>query len=179
MTTYVALLRGINVGGKTKVEMSKLKACFEQQGFSNVQTYINSGNVIFDSNKSQAAVIKIIEDILKTSFGFDIKVVVRNFDQIQNLNAKIPKEWVNDIAMRTDVIFLRPEIDSKDILNKINIKPDIENIIYIPGAVVWNIDRKNVTRGSIVKLINTDLYRDMTIRNVNTVRKLAKLMNNL
>lgn len=179
MITYVALLRGINVGGKTKVEMAKLRVCFEQQKFSNVQTYINSGNVIFDSTKSESEVIKIIENILKTSFGFDLKVVVRNFNQIKDLTANIPKTWVNDTAMRTDVIFLRPEIDNKDILNKIDIKPDIENIIYIPGAVVWNIDRKNVTRGSIVKLINTDLYSDMTIRNVNTVRKLAELMKNL
>lgn len=156
--------------------MPRLKNSFEVLGFKNVSTYINSGNVIFDSDQPESKVVSEIERDIKREFGHDLKVVVRNLNQINTLTTKIPKEWVNDTVMRTDVIFLRPEIDNKNILKEINCKPEIESIVYIPGAVVWNIDRKNVTRGSIVKLINTNLYKDMTIRNINTVRKLAELM---
>jgi uncharacterized protein (DUF1697 family) len=73
-------------------------------------------------------------------------------------------------------MFLWDEIDNKDILDKVVIKPDIENVLYIDGALVWNIGRENVTRGGGVKLIKTDLYRHMTVRNINTVRKLNEMM---
>lgn len=176
MTTYVALLRGINVGGHTKVEMPKLKACFEKLGFENVKTYINSGNIIFTDTRSESGVIRLIEKTLKETFGFDLKVVVRSLAQIKSVVNKIPSDWVNDQSMKTDVIFLRPEIDNKSILKQVSINPDIEKVRYMPGALVWNIDRKNVTRGSGVKLIKSDVYANMTVRNVNTVRKLLELM---
>lgn len=176
MPTYVALLRGINVGGNTKVEMVKLKACFEQLGFSHVRTYINSGNVVFEANQPEGKLIKLIEKAIKDTFGFDLTVVIRSLAEIKHVVSKIPQEWVNDQVMKTDVIFLRPEIDNKAILQKVSIKPEIETVLYLPGALVWNIDRKNVTRGSGVKLIKSAIYPLMTVRNVNTVRKLNQLM---
>ena len=66
-TAYLALLRGINVGGKNKVPMVELKACFEELGYKNVQTYIASGNVIFESPKSSADLSEEIQETLPNS----------------------------------------------------------------------------------------------------------------
>lgn len=174
---YVALLRGINVGGNAKIEMAKLKVMFEGLGFSGVKTYINSGNVIFADSKHQVSqLVRLIEQAIEKTFNHKVSIVIRDSKNIQTIVSTIPNEWVNDSTMRTDVLFLWPEIDTPDILNKIIINTELENVIYIHGVLVWNTARQNVTKGNEVKLIGTEIYKMMTVRNVNTVRKLATLM---
>jgi uncharacterized protein (DUF1697 family) len=75
MSTHVALLRGINVGGRTKVPMKDLRATFEALGFTDVATYIQSGNVVFDAKSAPKAAA--IEGRIARTFGFDIAVVLR------------------------------------------------------------------------------------------------------
>lgn len=76
---YVALLRGINVGGKNKIEMRKLKATFEKAGMSEVTTYINSGNVIFsDSRRKPPRIVSVLEKAIAADFGLQIKVLIRD-----------------------------------------------------------------------------------------------------
>lgn len=174
---YVALLRGINVGGNAKIEMSKLRQMFERLGFDNVKTYINSGNVIFENNKHPCSdLVEIIESSITRTFGMKVPVVIKNTNNIQSIIETIPSQWVNDSVMKTDVLFLRPEIDSPDILSKITTNPKLENVIYDHGVLVWNIARDNVSKGNGIKLIGTDIYKGITVRNVNTVRKIAALM---
>lgn len=176
---YVALLRGINVGGKTKVEMTRLKALFESLGFKDVQTYINSGNVVFSYESKPKELVPLIEASIEKEFGLQVRVVLRTAANIAKLAKDIPSEWTNDKEQKTDVMFLWGEIDNKDILNKLKINPEIEKVAYIDGALVWNIGRKHVTRGGGIKLIKTELYKHMTVRNINTLRKLNSLMNQL
>ena len=77
---YVALLRGINVGGKNKVEMRKLKATFEDAGMGNVTTYINSGNVVFtDNRRKPPRIVSVLEEAIAADLGFEIKVLIRDF----------------------------------------------------------------------------------------------------
>jgi uncharacterized protein (DUF1697 family) len=174
---YVALLRGINVGGKNKVEMVKLKMTFEKLGFSNVKTYINSGNVIFATDsKDQPALIRQIESAIQKDFGFYVPVILRSVEEIEKFVKDLPDNWVNDQTMKCDVMFLWPEIDSPEILKRIPHNPENEDVIYLPGAVVWRIDRDNVTRGQVLRIVGTDIHKKMTIRNPNTVRKLFELM---
>lgn len=174
--TYVALLRGINVGGNAKVAMPALKVTFERLGFGSVSTYINSGNVIFQDGRSATELVPLIEKAITEDFDLSVRVVLRNLDNMHRLCREIPAEWTNDTAQKTDVLFLWEEIDGPDILKKISIKPEIEHVRYIAGALVWNIARENATRGSGVKLIGTEVYKHMTVRNINTVRKLYELM---
>jgi len=174
---YVALLRGINVGGKTKVEMPKLKALFEELGCENVSTYINSGNVIFQDERSANTLVSLIEEAITKTLGLNIRVVLRDSENISKLCREIPESWANDKEQKTDVLFLWDEIDSPNIIKKVVINPKIENARYIDGALVWNIGRENVTRGGGIKLIKTDFYKHMTARNINTVRKLYSLIN--
>jgi uncharacterized protein (DUF1697 family) len=174
---YVALLRGINVGGKNKVDMRKLKTTFEGAGMSEVTTYINSGNVVFQDDRRKApTVAAVLENAIEKDLGLSIRMLIRDLSGIRKVIKALPDEWTNDKAMRCDVLFLWEEFDRKDILKELTIKPDIEDVVYAPGALIWRIDRSNVTKSRLFKIIGTDLYRGMTIRNANTVRKLAEMM---
>ncbi len=176
---YVALLRGINVGGQAKVEMSRLKACFETLGCHDVSTYINSGNVIFRDPRPAPTLVPLIEAAITRDFGLAICIVLRTEDNLRALCEAIPATWTNDTTQKTDVMFLWDDFDDADILTKVAINPAIENARYLPGALVWNIGRENVTRGGGIKLIKNEIYQHMTVRNINTVRKLHSLMSAL
>jgi uncharacterized protein (DUF1697 family) len=175
---YVALLRGINVGGKAKVDMKHLKTLFEQLGFDRVKTYINSGNVIFASSIIDPSEIhQLIEAGIIKQFGLSVPVVIRDLPSMEQITQALPDSWTNDQTMKCDVMFLWPAIDSPDILKQMPHKPDIEDVLYVPGALFWRIDRDKVNKGQMLKIIGTDIYKQMTIRNCNTVRKLMDLMH--
>lgn len=175
---YLALLRGINVGGKNKVEMSRLKVVFESLGCKNVSTYINSGNVVFSDGRDPKELKLLIETAVLEEFSLSIPVVLRNSSHIKKLCAEIPDSWTNDTEQKTDVLFLWDEIADQGILEKIIIDPEIENVKYLDGDLVWNISRKFIEPGEGIKLIKSTLFKQMTVRNINTVRKMAKLLNN-
>jgi uncharacterized protein (DUF1697 family) len=177
---YIALFRGINVGGNNKVEMKKLKSLLERTGFENVVTYINSGNVIFKKSGggSEAELARIIEQAVKDEFQLDLKIVVINSNHLDAICREIPADWVKNDEMRTDVLFLWEKYDYPGVLDIIKYK-EVDNVKYVPGALVWNVREKDYTKSNMVKLVGTDLYRHITIRNVNTVRKLHEMVNNL
>ncbi|MCM3453165.1 DUF1697 domain-containing protein [Heyndrickxia oleronia] len=174
---YIALLRGINVGGKNKIDMKVLKQTFEKAGMNDVVTYINTGNIIFSSKgKSQTELSRILEDAIHDDFGLQIKVVVRSIDDVRAIINAIPDTWKNDKDMKSDVMFLWDEIDDESILTKLVIKPIIDTVKYVPGAILWSVDKKNVTKSGMLKIIGSKLYKQVTIRNVNTARKIYELM---
>lgn len=173
MDIYVALLRGINVGGNKKVDMKKLKQMFETLGYKNVSTYINSGNVVFRSKRDD---FSKLPKTLEKAFGFPIEVVVRDGKNIQMLASKIPAAWTNDKKQRTDVIFLWEGYDSKKSLQLVKVNPEVDELRYLPGAIVWHFDRAFYKQSKMHDFIGTELYKHMTARNINTVRKLAELV---
>ncbi|KKS36670.1 MAG: hypothetical protein UU98_C0023G0004 [Parcubacteria group bacterium GW2011_GWD2_42_14] len=117
-----------------------------------------------------------IEKALKKEFGFDIPVIVRDKRNILNLAKSIPSSWTNDSMHKTDVLFLWNSYDNKKTVSLLSITPQIDNLIYVRGAIIWSLKKKNYAKSGIHKLIGTLLYKHMTVRNVNTVRKLASLM---
>jgi uncharacterized protein (DUF1697 family) len=205
MIKYVALLRGINVGGNCKVEMKKLKEALLREGstthsdigtktgtkagsrtsvgvtsgiFQNVSTYINSGNVIFDSiEKDERALTTLIESILHKTFGFKIPVVLRSLAQIKKVAQAIPAEWTNNTEQKTDILFLWEHYCNKKTLTLIKQTEGVDNLIYVSGAVIWNVDRKYYAKSGMNKFVGSEVYKHMTARNVNTVRKLLDLMS--
>ena len=177
MNKYVALMRGINVGGNNKVEMKKLKLIFESLGYCNVSTYINSGNVIFDTEKEEGKLVIEIEKTLKKNFGFEIKCLIRDQENIIKINKKIPKEWKNDTEQKTDILFLWDEFQNKKTLELIATNPVVDNLLYIDGTIIWNVRRSDYTKSGMKKFIGTKVYKNMTARNVNTVLKLGEMMN--
>lgn len=176
---YVALLRGINVGGKNKVEMARLKTTFEESGTQQVRTYINSGNVIFSDDRSAQELSATLEKAIEEDFGFHVKVLLREIDSIQAVGDAIPDDWVNDKTERTDVWFLWEGVDSPDVIEGLTIKDGIDEVFYVDGAVVWRADGAQITRSGRGKVMGTKLYKSLTARNVNTVRKIRSLMEEL
>lgn len=177
---YVALLRGINVGGHNKVEMSRLKAVFEQVGAQSVATYINSGNVVFqDSTHTPAELTKKLEAAIEEEFGFAVKVLLRSKKQIEDIVRVLPDSWVNDATTKCDIMFLWEHVAGEKILDQLAIKPEIDEVKYAGDAVLWRVDKKYVTKSGMMKLVGTELYKHMTIRNCNTVRKLFAIMKEL
>ena len=170
---YIALLRGINAGGNRKVEMKKLRDLFEFLKYFNVSTYLNTGNVIFESDKKHEIIRKEIKTNLKKEFGFEILSLIKTETEVKKIAGVIPKHWQNDSSQRTDVAFLFPEIDSKKTLEELPVRKEFIDIRYIKGAIYWNIDRKNYNKSHLNKIISHRSYQFMTLRNINTVRFLA------
>lgn len=174
---YVALLRGINVGGNRKVPMAELQLVFETMGFSNVVTYINSGNVVFDSHRVPDA--DRIARQIEQSFGFLVSTLVIDGDMIQKIASKIPQDWTNDSKQKSDVMYLFPEVDNPDVITMIGPNPQIETCLYTPGALLYNIPRQDQAKSSLIKIVGTNLYKRVTVRNCNTARRLAELCANV
>jgi uncharacterized protein (DUF1697 family) len=174
---YLALLRGINVGGNRKVAMGELRAVFEEAGMRSVRTYINSGNVVFASRaRSQAKLAGGLEEAIAAHFGFAVRVLIRDLEAMRTVAAALPPEWVNDQTMKCDVMFLWDDVDRPTVIDELAVKPDIDEVRYVPGTVLWKVDRDVLTRSGMMRLAGTPLYEQMTIRNCNTVRKLLGMM---
>ena len=180
MTTFVALLRGINVGGNNMISMKSLKASFEELGFKDVATYINSGNILFKSKQADARKLEArIEKMLVAEYTLGCKVVIRSAEEMANLIKKLPKHWTGDKDWRYNVIFLRHTIDSKDIVTALHAKPEIEQVTYVPGTLLWSARVKDLTRTAMAKMASHKLFQDMTVRNLNTTRTLHELMQKM
>jgi uncharacterized protein (DUF1697 family) len=177
---FVALLRGVNVGGNNMISMSALKKSFEALGFNDVVTYINSGNIIFKSKEADARKLETkIEKMLSKEYQLDSRVVLRSLSEMEKLVQSLPRNWTGDRDWRYNVIFLRHTIDSEDILRELEVKKDIEEVVYCPGALLWSAQISELTRTNMLKLSSRKMYQDMTIRNQNTTRKLYELMKKL
>jgi uncharacterized protein (DUF1697 family) len=174
---YLALLRGINVGGKNKVEMKQLKAVFEEAGMTSVKTYINSGNVIFSTTiRAKRRLAGLLEKGIAERFGFKVDLLLRDIKSMRAVVNKMPAHWTNDKTMKCDVMFLWEDVARPSVMKQLKFKPEIEDVRYASGAVIWRVDRKNATRSGMLKLVGTPIYKRMTIRNCNTTRKLLELM---
>src|SRR5262245_48665985 len=136
---FVALLRGVNVGGKNNLSMSALKTNLSKAGFEDVSTYINSGNVLFTGAETDARKLETqIERLLASHHKLECKVVVRSRAEMKKLVESLPASWNGDEEWAHNVMFLRHSIDSKDVLKELAPKPDIEKVLYRPGAVLWS-----------------------------------------
>lgn len=176
--TGVALIRGINVGGRNKVDMRRLAAALTTLGLRDVETYINSGNVIFDwdDERGPAELTTVVERVLDEEFGVSTPVIVLTASALAGIVEALPADWRTDSESRCEVIFLGPGFDEPDVLDQLPLRPQIDEAMYAPGAVIWRFDRSNANRSGLSRFVGTDLYRAATIRNSTTARTLAELV---
>lgn len=180
MTTYVILLRGINVGGKNKVPMASLKKCLEELGFANVSTYIASGNVILDSDKPTAEIKAQIETALPASFSLDselIKVLVLARDQLQAVVANKPPGFGEQPqTYHSDAIFLLG-IDSAEAIAAFDPRAGVDTVWPGDGVIYSQRLSAQRTKSRLSKIMAAPAYKSMTIRNWNTTTKLLELLS--
>ncbi len=179
MKYYVILIRGINVGGKNMMPMSKLKSCLEELGFSDVTTYIASGNVILSSNKSAVQIKALIEKALPKHFKLDselIKVLVLTKSQMQAVISHKPKGFGDEPKKyHSDVVFLMG-ISVTQAMRVFTPKEGVDKIWR--GKIVIYSQRLSALRikSRLNRIIVAPEYKCMSIRNWNTTTKLAQLL---
>ena len=182
MTTYVILLRGINVGGKNKVPMEGLRKCLEEMDFSNVSTYIASGNVILDSDKHADEIKAQIQETLPKSFKLDnelIKVLILTPNQLQAVIDNKPEGFGEQPKKyHSDAIFLMG-VDSMHAMSVFDPLDGVDKVW--PGDCVIYSQRLSslLTKSRLSKIVGTPVYKSMTIRSWSTITKLLEILRKL
>lgn len=181
MVTYIALLRGINISGKNKIPMPLLKTAFEEAGFSNVSTYINSGNVIFSSaTPDKNELTQKCKSLIADRFMLDIPVTIISTKQLLEALDNAPKWW--DIASDEEVIhqaiFLIPPVTIEEVYKVVGeAKPEYEKVGYYNDVIFWSASRATLSKTRWYKIASSSVNNKVTIRNATTVKKLLTLSN--
>ena len=167
---YVALLRGINVGGNNKVVMSELREQVAAEGFANVRTYINSGNLLFEAEADvpRDEVAEAVEHVLALLTGQDYLAELRS----------LPDWWHGAVARR-DALFYTRGLDRGHVRERIEAMELGDEALYFgEHAVFWGkFDEKNFLKTAYHRrLLREDFYRQVTIRSGSTVEKIASLL---
>lgn len=178
MTTYIGLLRGINVGGKNKVAMPELRLCMEKVGFEHVQTYINSGNVVFTYKSAPLEwLIQRFEDAIEETFGFRVVASVVLADDFIHAMEAAPDWWDNDSESKHNLIFAIPPFTASEIAAEVGeALPDYERIDIVNPVVFWSAKLSTFSRTRWSKIVKQSVYAHVTIRNANTAKKLLELV---
>ena len=180
MARYVALLRGINVGGKNAIPMPALKVAFEDHGFDDVRTYIQSGNVVFSSpTASQAKLTREVERMISTAFAhYEASVVLRSRSQMWAVVDRAPKGFGSEPSKyRYDVVFLKPPLTAKTASKDVPIKEGVDRLWTGTGVLYSSRLISRATQSRFSRIVALPAYKQMTIRNWNTTTKLAELVN--
>ena len=179
MKRYVALLRGINVGGKNKISMAELKKGVEALGFSEVRTYLNSGNIIFSSaSDDKDVLVNKMKGMVRDCFHLDIPVLIVLQKELEELLRNAPPWWGNDDKEIYDnIIFLIPPLSYEAFYDGVgNPKEAYEKAYHYKDVVFWSFSRKNYQKTNWwAKTAGPNIRDGITIRTANTVRKIAGL----
>ena len=176
---YVALLRGINVGGNNKVVMSELREQIAVAGFGHVRTYINSGNLLFEADAPREDVAQAVEDILARHYDFPIRLaLLTGQDYLAQLD-ELPDWWHGEVARR-DALFYTRGLDRDLVRERIEaMELGDEAVHFGEHAVFWGkFDEKSFLKTAYHKrLLREDFYRQVTIRSGSTVEKIAAMLS--
>jgi uncharacterized protein (DUF1697 family) len=174
MKRYVALLRGINVSGKNIMSMKELSGLFVELGMKNVTTYIQSGNVVFDSeNDDSSDISKKLETAISKVFGYEISVIIRSKQELREIIKKNPFASEDEKMLYTT--FLK-EIPDKELLSELQGKNINNDEIRIIDKNAYLLIRSGYGN---TKLSNAFIEKKLrvvsTTRNINTVKKLIEI----
>lgn len=179
MEKYIAFLRGINVGGKNKVSMPILKAAFVAIGFSDVATYINSGNVVFSSSsQDKKELIQLCEAVILDKFMLEIPVTVVSATELLSMVEHAPEWWNIEKDTIHYAIFVISPMTVEEVFSIVGeIKPEYERIASHGDVIFWSAPRKTFQKARWSKIAGSSANNHVTIRNANTVNKLLSMVN--
>ena len=170
MRTYIVLLRGINVSGKNKLPMADLRQILNDLGFKNVQTYIQSGNIILESNKTKTAISKLVKDGIIIKFGYTVPVIVKTIPEWETAIENYPFSIENEKIIAFTFLDRKPETSEIELKNlgddEFKIHDDIV-YIYCPNG----FGKSKITNN----LFEKKLKVTATTRNLRTTLKLLEL----
>jgi uncharacterized protein (DUF1697 family) len=175
MPRYIAFLRAINVGGRHPVKMDFLRHLFESLGFSNVETFIASGNIVFETTAKNAQVLeRKIEDRLREAFGYEVATFIRTEAELAAVaNYKPFSQSDLDGAVALNIAFLSERLDDKSSQKLMTLRTEIDDFHIHEREVYWLCRKKQ----SVSKISNAVLEKALgqksTLRGANTVKKMA------
>jgi uncharacterized protein (DUF1697 family) len=173
---YLALLRGINVGGKNLVRMAELRAAFEEMGLADVATYIQSGNALFRAPRQKRAELAArIESSLSRRFGIDLKVVLLTAAHLKDVMDGAPDGFGGD-AHLCDVIFLRSPLTVPKALSVVELRDGVDGVWPGKGVLYFARVASRASSSRLSKIVGRPEYKNMTIRSWSTTKKLNALM---
>lgn len=178
-TRYLALLRGINVGGSNIIKMADLKECFEKCKLRNVETFIQSGNVIFESAAaSPATLVKKLEKAVSGTFRpYQARIVVCSHSNLERIVREAPRGFGQQPEKyRYDVIFLKEPLTATEALQDVTTKSGVDAAHAGPGVMYFSRLIARASQSRLSRLIQLPVYQHMTIRNWNTTCKLLAKM---
>ncbi len=174
---YVALLRGINVGGNNKIKMEALKTVFEKAGYTNVRTLIASGNVIFDStDKNQQAMGMILEKAVLKTFNVSSRILVLSQKEMNDVLDGMPMLWKKENDLRMYVCFIFPTMKVSDAAKEVPVKEGIDVMDIGDSVLYMSTKLEGITKSGLSKMIGTKMYKEMTMRNFNTTKRIVDMM---
>ncbi len=175
MTKHIAFLRAINVGGHN-VKMDHLRKLFESLGFSNVETFIASGNVIFDAKAGNSKVFeKKIETCLKEPLGFEVATFIRTDTELTEISKHKPfPQSQLDGATALNISFLADELDATAKQKLMSLQTDIDSFNIHGREIYWMCKKKQSDSKISNAVFEKALGIKSTLRGVNTVHKLAE-----
>lgn len=178
MPRYVALLRGINVGGKTLIRMADLRTCFEDGGFDDVATYIASGNVVFgSSDRGAAPLTRRIERMLADHFDLDLSVVLRTRAQMRSVVERAPTGFGADPSRyRSDVIFLKSPLTPAKAMEVVRTRDGVDQAWRGRGVLYFSRLTSRATQSRMSAIVGTPAYQLMTIRSWKTTTAVTELL---
>jgi len=174
---YLALLRGINVGGNRIIKMVDLKVAFEKSGFTDVTTFIQSGNVVFSSDeKDTEKIARKLEDTVLQTFKINSRIVVKSYSQLKKVLEEVPSEWKKENDLRCYLAFIKEPVSASDVLKEVALKEGVDSAKAGEGVLYMTTKMSGLTQSGFTKLATKKIYKDLTIRNYNTSQKLLALM---
>ncbi len=180
MMKYIALLRGVNISGKNKIAMKELKSELENYGYLNVTTFLNSGNVIFNSNDNKENIANNIHLIIKNKFNLEIPIYITTSLELEDILNNNPNWWgTNNKEIYDNIIFIIPPTKYDEVYNVVGEpKENIEKIKEYNNIIFWSYDLKEYRKSNWwTKTISTSISNKITIRTANTMRKILELCN--
>lgn len=179
MNTYVLLLRGINVGGKNSMSMAKLKHVLETEGYADVTTYIASGNILLTTDQTATHLQDRVETLLSKHFTLDssrIKCLALSKDTFHRVIAHKPKGFGDHPEQyHSDAIFLM-NIDEKEAFAVFSPRDGVDAIWMGSGVIYSQRLSSARTKSRLSKIMESPLYKSMTIRSWQTCMRLDELL---
>ncbi len=175
---YVALLRGINVGGNNIIKMVDLRRAFEEAGYGDVTTYIQSGNVVFSAptKTTKAKLTSAIEAMLDEAFGYASRVVILSAKEMARVIDEAPPRFGADpTKYRYDAVFVKEPLTPREVLAQIPTNPEVDVVSAGSHAVYFRRLIAKATQSKTAKVVVQAVYKSITVRNWNTTRKLAEM----
>ena len=178
MIRYALLVRGINVGGKNKVVMAQLRQELTELRLENVETYINSGNIFFDTNIPRIQLVEDLKGFFEEHYPF-----IRNFSLFSNENYEeelrnLPDWWNHEMA-RKDVLFYTEGLDMNQVIEKVNSLELVDEVLHFGRlGIFWGkLSEASYSKTAYHKhLLKMPFYRNITIRNANTFDKIGQFL---